>query len=258
MTDLLWNDTARPPGTAAQARLELAAICRLIAREGLAPIGAARVATRDPDRPGVYFANPGGLLLEEVSASQLIEIDRDGNRLDDGASEPDAGALALVLAALEAKPDAVAAVQVATSAGCVVASLQDGLLPITQTAFMFHGAIGTHDWDPTATHDVLRERIAAEILQCRALLVRGRGLLVAGETLAQTWKLLFFLDKCCRSQISAMAAANASGKPLTMPSKSVIDHAVTQSHTFVRHSRFVADWPSVLEWLDREDSSYRK
>ncbi len=128
---------------------------------------------------------------------------------------------------------------------------------MTQTAFMFHGAIGMHDWDPTAKADFLREQIAAEIAENYALLVRGRGLLVTGDTLAQTWKLLFFLDKCCRSQIDAMAAARATGKPLTIPSVDVVDHAVRQSRAFVSHSRFVADWPSFLDQLDREDRSYR-
>ncbi|MEC7574766.1 MAG: class II aldolase/adducin family protein [Pseudomonadota bacterium] len=74
-----------------------------------------------------------------------------------------------------------------------------------------------------------------------ALLVRGRGLLVCGNTLTQTWKLLFFLDKCCRSQIAAMAAAHAAGTPLTVPSDAVVTHAVAQSRGFVEHPRYIAD-----------------
>jgi ribulose-5-phosphate 4-epimerase/fuculose-1-phosphate aldolase len=257
MSDLQWNDAVSAPATAIDARLELAALCRLVAREGLAPIGAARFAARDPESSGVYFVNPGGLQLEEVTASKLIAVDAVGVRLDDGQPETDSGALALVLAALEATPEAVAAAQVATTAGCAVASLKVGLLPITQTAFMFHGDIGIHDWDPTAPQSALREQIAAEITDCRALLIRGRGLMVTGKTLAQTWKLLFFLDKCCRSQITAMAAAHGAGRPLTMPSKAVIEHAVVQSRSFVEHARFVADWPSFLAQLDSEDTSYR-
>ncbi len=257
MSDLHWNDAIGAPSSLAEARLELAAVCRLVARERMAPIGAARFAARDPERAGVYLANPGGLLLEEISASKLIAVDRDGVRLDDGKPEPDSGALALVLAALEAKPDAVAAAQAATTAGCVVASLKDGLIPMTQTTFMFHGAIGTHDWDPAATHDVVRAQVASDIADGLALLVRRRGLLVTGKTLAQTWKLLFFLDKCCRSQIDAMAAVNGSGRSLTLPTNPVIDHAVGQSRAFIQHARFVADWPSYLDQLDREDPSYR-
>ncbi len=257
MTDFDWNEAVRPPATTEEARFELAAVCRLIARESMAPIGAARVAARDPARAGIYLVNPGGLLLDEVNASGLIAVDKDGVQIEGGKAEPDSGALALTLAALEAKPDAAAAVQAATTAGSVVAGLRDGLLPVTQTSFMFHDAIGTHDWDPMATIGVVRERVASELGEGHALLIRGRGLLVAGSTLAQTWKLLFFLDKCCRSQIAAMAAANAAKKPLTIPAKTVIDHAVMQSRAFVNHPRFVADWPSFLDQIDREDPSYR-
>lgn len=255
--ELRWNDPVRPPATTAQASLELAAVCRLVAREGMAPVGAARLAARDPERDGIYLVNPGGLLLDEVSASNLIAVDRDGVRQADGQPEPDSGALALVLAALDAKPDAAAAAQVATAAGCVVASLRGGLQPITQTAFMFHGAIGTHEWEPGADVEAVRTRVAADMADGRALLVRGRGPLVAGTTLAQTWKLLFFLDKCCRSQVNAMAAANAAGQALTIPAPNVVDHAVAQSRSFIGHPRFVADWPSFLDQLDREDPSYR-
>ena len=257
MTDIRWNDTVRPPATTAEARLELAAVCRLVAREGIAPIGAARFAARDPAREGTYLVNPGGLLLDEITASALITVDCDGVRVTDGQNEPHSGALALVLAALEARPDAVAAAQVATAAGSVVASLQEGLLPITQTAFMFHGAIGKHDWDPAVTASTLRERMMAEMAEHQTLLIPGRGLLVTGTTLAQTWKLLYFLDKCCRSQVEAMAVANATGKPLTVPADDVIEHAVMQSRSFIGHLRFVADWPSFLDQLDHEDPSYR-
>ena len=257
MTNLVWNDLVRPPVTTADARLELAAVCRLVAREGMAPIATARIAARDPERPDVYLVNPGGLLLEGVRASTLIAIDSDGVRLDDGKAEPDSGALALVLAALEATPDAVAAAQAATIAGCAISSLEDGLIPMTQTTFMFHGAIGCHDWDPALSKNGLHRQIASDMAGCTALLVRGRGLLVTGKTLAQTWKLLFFLDKCCRSQVDAMAAANASGRSITIPSNAVIDHTVNQSRAFIDHPRFVADWPNCLDQLDREDPSFR-
>lgn len=257
MSGLQWNDAVGAPASSAEARLELAAVCRLVAREGMATIGGARFAARDPQKSGMYLTNPGGMLLDEVSASKVIAVDRDGIRSSDGTREPDSGALALVLAALEARPDAVAAAQITTTASCAVASLQGGLAPISQTAFMFHGAIGTHEWQPATDAEALRRRIAAEMAECPTQLVRGRGLLVTGKTLAQTWKFVFFLDKCCRAQISAMAAASAIGKALTVPSDDVIERTVNQSRAFIEHARFVADWPSFLDQLDREDSSFR-
>lgn len=258
MPQLQWNDEVGPPASSAQARMELAAVCRLIAREGIATLGGTRVATRDPQQPGTYLTNPGGMLLDEVSASKLIAVDRDGVRLRDGRPEPDAGGLALVLAALEARPAAVAAAQVVTTSSCAVASLTDGLAPISQTAFMFYDAIGLHDWKPATDVVALRQQIVGEMAQCPTQLVRGRGLLVTGKTLAQTWKYVFFLDKCCRAQVTAMAVSSATGKPLTVPSDDVIERTVQQSRAFIEHPRFVADWPSFLDQLDSEDASFRQ
>jgi len=253
-----WNDDAvTAPRTTAAARLELAAACRLLAREGLAPIGGARLAARDPEDTGTYLTNPAAVLLEETRSSTLVAVDRNGDHRDTQRSEPDSGALAIVLAALEARPQAAAAALLSSAAGCVVASLEAGLLPITQTAFMFHGANGTLDFDPAAEADALRRDVGTALGDGCALLVRGRGLLVCGDTLAQTWKLLFFLDKCCRSQIAAMAAAHAAGKTLTVPSDDVVTHAVAQSRGFVAHPRYVADWPSFLDQLDQEDPTWR-
>ena len=254
-----WNDDAlTQPRTTAAARLELAATCRLLARECHPPIGGARFAARDPECPDTYLANPIGPLLEETRPSRLISLDRHGIHRDTQDPAPDSGALAIVLAALQAKPDAAAAALLSSTDGCVIASLEVGLLPITQTAFMFHGAVEIFDFDPAANEDTLRQDVAAAIGNASALLVRGRGLLVCGDTLAQTWKLLFFLDKCCRSQVAAMAAANATGTPLTVPSDEVVAHAVAQSRSFIEHPRYVADWPSFLDQLDQEDPSWRE
>ena len=248
----------QPPPSAEIARLELAAACRLLAREHLAPIGGARLAARDPETSGIYFTNPAGPLLAEANASGMVAVDGDGARVDTGDPEPDSGALAIVLAVLEARPNAAAAALIASTDGCVVASLEVGLLPITQTAFMFHGAIGRYEFDPAADAGTLHNGVATALGDGRALLVQGRGLLVCGDTLAQTWKLLFFLDKCCRSQVAAMAAANATGTSLTIPADDVVAHAVAQSRGFVEHPRYVADWPSFLDQLDREDPTWRE
>ena len=110
-------------------------------------------------------------------------------------------------------------------------------------AYTTHGAVyeARLDAGSAANASTLRRDAGAALGDGYALLVRGRGLLVCGNTLTQTWKLLFFLDKCCRSQIAAMAAAHAAGTPLTVPSDAVVTHAVAQSRGFVEHPRYIAD-----------------
>ena len=193
-----WDDDAvTPPATTEVARLELAALRRLLARERLTPIGGARVAARDPENQSSYLIHPAAPLFEEAKPSGMVTVDRDGVHQDTREREPDAGTLAIVLAALEARSDAAAAALIASTAGCVVASLEVGLLPITQTAFMFHGAIGTLDVDPEADSDAIRRGVADALGDGRALLVaRGRGLFVCGETRRRP-------GNCCSSWISA-------------------------------------------------------
>ena len=254
-----WDDDAvTRPRTTLAARVELAALCRLLVREHLIPIAGARLAARDPENEGTYLVHPAAPLLEEARPLGMIAIDRDGVHQGNEKREPDAGALAIVLAALEARSDAAAAALIASTVGCVVASLEVGLLPITQTTFMFFGAIGSLNVDPEENLNGLRRKVADALGEGRALLVRGHGLFVCGETLAQTWKLLLFLDKCCRSQVAVMAAAYAAGTPLTVPSDDVVSHAVAQSRGFVEHPRYVADWPSFLDQLDRKYPSWRE
>ena len=220
-----WNsDAVTAPHTTAVARLELAAACRLLAREGLAPSGGARLAARDPEATGTYLTNPAAPLLEELRPSRLIAVDRDGVCHDTEKPEPDSGALAIVLAALEAKPDAAAAALIASASGCVVASLEDGLLPITQTAFMFHGAIGNFDFDPTADASTLRRDVGAALGDGYALLVVGRPARLR-QYFGPTWKPCSFSTNAAAHK-SRQWRPHAAGTPLTVPSDAVVTHAV--------------------------------
>ena len=155
-----WDDDAvTRPQTTEAARVELAALCRLLIRERLIPIGGARLAARDPENEGTYLVHPAAPLLEEARPSGMIAVNRDGVHQINEKREPDAGALAIVLAALEARSDAAAAALIASTTGCVVASLEVGLLPITQTAFIFHGGIGSLNVDPEEDLNRLRQKV---------------------------------------------------------------------------------------------------
>ena len=90
----------------------------------------------------------------------MIAVDRDGVHQGNEKRKPDAGALAIVLAALEARSNASSAALIVSTAGCIVASLEVGLLPITQTAFMFSGAIGSLNVDPEEYLNGFRRKVA--------------------------------------------------------------------------------------------------
>src|ERR1043165_3149126 len=66
-----------------QARVDLAAAYRLGAHYGLAPLVHNHHLPRGAGTEDQFLINPYGLLYEQVTASNLVKIDVDGNILDE-------------------------------------------------------------------------------------------------------------------------------------------------------------------------------
>src|SRR4029434_3751106 len=66
-----------------QIRIDLAAAYRLIHRLGLNDSIYTHISARLPGRQDRFLINPYGLRFEEVTASNLVTVDLDGNVIDD-------------------------------------------------------------------------------------------------------------------------------------------------------------------------------
>src|SRR4051812_28134299 len=62
-------------------RRDLAACYRLVALYGWDDLVANHITATVPGEPGTFLINPYGLMFDEVTASNLIKIDSDGNAL---------------------------------------------------------------------------------------------------------------------------------------------------------------------------------
>ena len=66
-----------------QARIALAALYRLFHHYGWTDTIETHLSMRVPGTTDQYLINPYGLLWEEVTASSLVKIDGDGNKVGD-------------------------------------------------------------------------------------------------------------------------------------------------------------------------------
>jgi len=66
-----------------QARVDLAALYRLVALYGWDDLIYTHISARIPGPEHHFLINPYGLLFEEITASSLVKIDLDGNILQD-------------------------------------------------------------------------------------------------------------------------------------------------------------------------------
>ena len=241
-----------------QTRVDLAVLYRLVAREGMTDLAATHISARVPGPDDHFLINPYGLMFEEVTASSLVKVDMDGNKVMDTDFPVNPAGFTIHSAVHMARPEIACVAHTHTVAGLALSCLEDGLLPMSQTSLMFYERIGYHDWEGIATDLDERERLVRDLGPHYACILRNHGLLACGRSIPHAWMELYHLEKACKSQLEAMAAAHGVGQKISLPPREVCEHTASQFDAFrERLAGGDRDWPTYLAELDREDPSYR-
>ena len=235
-----------------QMRTDLAACYRLVALYGMDDMFSTHISARVPDSEGHFLLNPYGVLFEQVTASDLVKVDLDGNIVHDTGHAINSAGFVIHSAVHASRPDAKCVLHTHTIAGMAVASIAEGLLPLTQKSMRFYNRIGYHDYEGVADDLDERGRLTRDLGSYNALILRNHGLLTCGQTIARAFFLMKNLEKCCESQLAAMA----SGGKLLQLSAGLMEHAATQVAD--RLDGEASGWAALLNKLDRIDPSYRK
>jgi ribulose-5-phosphate 4-epimerase/fuculose-1-phosphate aldolase len=237
-----------------QVRLDLAAVYRLVAHFGWDDLVFTHASARVPGEDGTFLINPFGLLFDEITASSLVKVDREGNTVL--ASEYEANAAGFVIhgGVLEARPDVNCVVHLHTDYGQAVSAQAQGLLPLTQTAMFLDGDIGYHDFEGTATDLDERDRLGADLGDKNCLILRNHGTLTVGKHASDAFARIYFLERACKTQILAQSGA----ADLTIPAQDSIARsaAVAQKGMDDGYAKSLA-WPALIRRMDRIDPGYR-
>src|SRR5689334_21240138 len=235
-----------------QARIDLAACYRLAALAGWDDLIYTHISARVPGPEHHFLINPFGLSFDEITASRLVKIDLDGTIIGDTPHGVNKAGFVIHSAIHEARPDLTCVMHLHTEAGMALSMLKDGLLPLSQHAMRFYGRIGCHDYEVIALDEDEKKRLVADLGPHRALVLRNHGFLTAGGSVAETYVLMFYLEKATLVQLLTMA----TGAPLALPPDAVGTLTARQfeGDTLPAAQR---EWPALLRRLDREDPSYR-
>src|SRR5262245_21135453 len=125
-------------------RCDLAALYRLVAYYKMTDLIYTHISVKVPGERETFLINPYGSLFPEIKASDLLKIDIDGNRIDEGGDSPYAvnkAGFVIHSAIHRARKDAVCLIHTHTAAGVAVSAQKDGLLPISQHALKFYGCL---------------------------------------------------------------------------------------------------------------------
>jgi ribulose-5-phosphate 4-epimerase/fuculose-1-phosphate aldolase len=236
-------------------RIDLAACYRLIAHYGMTDLINTHISARVPGRHDQFLINPFGLLFEQITASSLVKIDCDGNVVDDSPHAVNRAGFVIHSAIHLARPEIACVLHTHTRAGMAVSCLEDGLLPLNQTALLFSNTIAYHGYEGVADGLDERRRLANDLGDKYALILRNHGLLTVGRTIAEAFQLTFDLDKAWQVQLDVLAC----GSPIRQPPPEVVERYAARRYAEQDGGEPAGAraWPALLNMLDAKDPGYR-
>ena len=238
-----------------QMRVDLAAAYRLVAAFKWDDLVFTHISARVPDTENQFLINPYGLLFEEITASSLIKIDLQGNKLEESAFHVNPAGFTIHSAIHAARHDAQCVMHTHTLNGIAVSAQQGGVLPLSQQSIFVLSSLGYHDYEGVALRDDEKARLVAALGRRSYLMLRNHGLLTVGSTVADAFLAMYLFETVCTIQVRAMAG----GTPLIHVNPAVIATAAEQARQATRGAGGGAlTWPGLLRRLDRIDTGYRE
>ncbi len=235
-----------------QARVDTAALYRLVAFEGWDDMIFTHISMRVPGPEHHFLINPYGMFFEEMTASSLVKVDLDGNIVSDTPYFINPAGFTIHSAIHAAREDAMCVMHLHTDHGVAVSAQKRGLLPITQTGMIAMADTAYHDYEGVALDHDERERIVADLGSKSVMILRNHGTLTVGESAGQAFIRMFFLERACAMQIAAQA-----GGDLIECGEDVQKKVAEQSNP--AGMKILADklaWPGLLRRLDRANPGY--
>jgi ribulose-5-phosphate 4-epimerase/fuculose-1-phosphate aldolase len=256
----LTSTEAPNPGSAEaawQARVDLAAAHRIADLQGLGEGIFNHFTLAVPGFNDRYLQLPFGLHWSEATAGAFMEIGYDGRRLR-GAGEIERSAFCIHAPIHRLIPGAACVLHTHMPfAGALTRLEEPRLEPIGQTEIGFLDCVAYDENYTGLAFDPAEGERLAEVLGPRnkVLFMASHGVLVAGETVAEAYDLLYYLERACQVQLYAMW----TGRPLKRVPGPVVAHTLRQYGQSPRYGgKTAADhhFAALKRLLDRRSPGY--
>ncbi len=237
-----------------QLRVDLAACYRLVALYGWSDLVFTHISARIPGPEHHFLINPYGLMFDEITASSLVKVDMQCNKLIESPYPVNPAGFVIHSSVHAAREDVQCVLHTHTRAGVAVSAQKNGVLPISQQSTFVLASLAYHGYEGVAFRDEEKPRLQADLGQANFLMLRNHGLLTCGKTIADAFLAMYTFEAACKIQIDAQAG----GGELTQVHPQILT-GVAQAmkvQTGGLGGAFV--WPSLIRKLDRTDPSYKQ
>ncbi|MFZ6649659.1 class II aldolase/adducin family protein [Undibacterium sp. TJN25] len=235
-----------------QVRVDLAACYRLVAAYGWSDLVFTHISARVPGPEHHFLINPYGLMFDEITASSLVKVDQQCNKVIDSPFPVNPAGFVIHSAVHEARPDVQCVLHTHTRAGVAVSAQKAGILPISQQSTFVLASLAYHEYEGVAFRDEEKPRLQADMGRANFLMLRNHGLLTAGKSIADAFLSMYTFESTCQIQLGAQA-----GGELTHVNPEIVKGVseAMRVQTGGLGGAFV--WPSLIRKLERMDQSYK-
>lgn len=237
-----------------QLRVDLAAAYRLIALYGWDDLIFTHVSARIPGDEHHFLINPYGMMFEEITASSLVRVDQDGNKIDPDDFDINPAGFTIHSAIHAVRDDATCVMHTHTTAGVAVSAQKDGLLPLSQQSLFPLSNLAYHDYEGVALREDEKARLQKDLGNNSFMILRNHGLLTTGGSIADAFLGMYILQRACEVQIQALSG----NREMTPIPAGIVDTIRQQAEQVTRGMGGQLAWPGLLRKLDRIDTGFRE
>jgi len=236
-----------------QARVDLAACYRLVARFGWDDLVFTHISAKLPGPGERFLINPYGMLFEEITASSLVVVNLAGEILGDATYPINPAGFVIHSAVHAARPEVSCVLHTHTVDGVAVSAQTEGVQPVSQQSLFVLASLGYHDYEGVALHEAEKPRLVRDLGSNAFLMLRNHGLLTVGRSVADAFLAMYVFQSACAIQVRAQAGGGA----LTPIDPRILAGAQAQAMEVTRSLGGQIAWPGLLRRLDRLDPGYR-
>lgn len=236
-----------------QTRVDLAAAYRMVAHYGWDDLVFTHISARVPGPDHHFLINPYGMMFDEVTASSLVKVDIDGNKVM--ASEYDINPAGFIIhsAVHASRDDAKCVMHLHTLDGIAVSTLKEGLQAYSQQSLFALSSLSYHDYEGVALNPDEKARLVSDLGDTSFMILRNHGLLTCGESIADAFTFMFLLQRSCEIQIKAQS----TGQEMLKIPDQILAGIQAQAKQVTRSAGGSLAWPGILRKLDRTNPGFR-
>ncbi len=239
-----------------EIRTQLAACYRIFDYMGWSELIYNHITVKVPEEEGHFLINPYGLHYKEVTASNLVKVDLNGQIVEDTNYAVNPAGMLIHSAIHATRDDAHCIGHIHSTAGMTVACQESGLRIDNFYSVLLYNKVAYHDFQGITVMDGEKEDLIQSIGDKQFLILKSHGLLTCGNTIADMFMNMTLLQRACEIQVSV----DQTGQPV-VPVSDEIGQKTEQllelqmANTPVPNGHL--EFSAMQRLVDREDDSYR-